>query len=119
MIPWGALAFVASITLAVFDAQFTDNVMFKYGIQAETNPVVSFFATMLGKLGVYLSTILPTAVLLTAATLAHSQLGLGAILGARLCLFRFQLLSKSLQKQIDEQLGAKAPAPPPPGPDAS
>lgn len=116
---WGAAAFVTTFALAVYDGMFTCNVMRKYGTIAETNPGVVWCATVLGDFGVYLATILPTAVLLTAATAAQSRLGLGIILGVRLCLFNFQQKSKQLQKLIDEQLkNASTEAPPQPPSDA-
>lgn len=98
---WGAAAFSITLALSVYDAGFTCRVMAKYGVVAETNPGVAWFATTLGARGVYLATILPTAVLLSAATLAQSHMGLGFLLGARLCLFHFQQMSKRLQSQMD------------------
>lgn len=116
---WGATAFSTTLALAVYDAGFTIRVMRKYGVVAETNPGVVWLATVLGVFGVYVATILPTATLLVAVTLAQSKLGLGFLLGARLCLFRFQQMSKRLQSQMDALKSAEAKAPPPPSPDAS
>lgn len=116
---WGAGAFSTALALAVFDATFTVNVMRKYGVVAETNPGVGLFAMAFGEFGVYVGTILPTAAVLVAATLAQSKLALGAILGARLCLFHFQLLSSKLRAEMDALKGEPGQGTPPPDPNAS
>jgi hypothetical protein len=115
---WGATAFISALTLAVYDADYTCNILRKYGVVAETNPGVAWFATILGDTGIYVATVLPTLVLITGATLAQSSLGLGIVLGARLCLFRFQLLSRKLQSQMDALKSAQGQGTPPPGSDA-
>jgi hypothetical protein len=109
---WGAAAFGAAFALAVYDAKFTCTVMSRFGVVSETNPVVSWFATILGRSGVYLATILPTVLLLTVLTLVQSHLGLGVVLGARLCLFQFQRQSLRLQAQIEALISANTAGPP-------
>jgi hypothetical protein len=112
--PWGAAAFIGSFVLAVYDATFTVRRMRKYGLLIETNSLVTYLATTMGELGVYVGALVPTLLLSTAAVLFDSSLAIGTIFGVRLCLFQFQRISLRLEPAIDDALrggdGSKNPS---------
>ena len=98
---WGAGAFVLTLLFAVYDWKFTVERMRKYGQIVELNRWVTFGATTLGSAGVFVTTVGPTILLLTLATVTGSRMGLGFILGARALLYRFQRISKRLETALD------------------
>lgn len=110
MLLWGALA----IALAVYDAHFTCESLTRYGVVAEINPGVRWFASRFGYAGIYASTILPTLAALVIVSSAHSHLGLGFILGVRLCLFHFQRLSSKLLAKVPALNSSRGVGTPPP-----
>lgn len=106
------MAFTAALGLGVYDAWLTHRRMRKYGILVETNPVVQWFAGNAAGFGVYFSTLVPTVALGLFAMLAQSSLLMGMVLGARLCLFDFQLESLKLERDFDAARAARAGGPP-------
>lgn len=114
MTPWGAAAFIGSFVLAVYDATFTVRRMRKYGLLIETNSLVTYLATTMGELGVYVGALVPTLLLSTAAVLFDSSLAIGTIFGVRLCLFQFQRISLRLEPAIDDALRSQGPRDTPP-----
>lgn len=99
---WEGVAVALIHILAVADGAISCERIRKFGIAVELNPFVTWMATMFGSKGVYAATLIPTSIASAVLTAAHSHLGLGVVLGIRMCLFHFQRISKRLETEIDE-----------------
>lgn len=102
---WEGVAVALISLLSVADGAISCERIRKYGIAVELNPFVTWMATMFGPKGVYAATLIPTAISTVVFLVAHSHLGLGIVLGIRMCLYHFQRISKRLETEIDELEG--------------
>jgi hypothetical protein len=97
--------------LAQTDAHISARRMKKYGVQAEFNKLAKFLHHIMGPDNSAMFSILPLAVL-QSVLCVHFNLPvlLGFFVGIRFKLAHTQLLSLSVEKQLDNLLGGKRTA---------